>query len=80
MTLEDKVKERISEAPLGSDEKNCLRCILGELTSKKGTSGITVLRELLRQNEEAMRRTRRNKEEANRIQIENTVLKSLLEE
>jgi hypothetical protein len=79
MTLEDKVKERISEAPLGSDEKNCLRCILGELTSKKG-SGIAVLRELLRQNEEAMRRTRRNREELNRIEIENTVLKSLLEE
>jgi len=37
MTLEEKVKQKIADAPLGSDEKNCLRCILGELTSKKGS-------------------------------------------
>lgn len=79
MTLEEKVKQKIADAPLGSDEKNCLRCILGELTSKKG-SGVAVLRELLRQNEEALRRTRRNPAEIGRIELENTVLKSLLEE
>lgn len=79
MTLEDKVKDRIHLAPIGSDEKNFLRTILGELSLKKGKDGLHVIRDLLRTNEDSMRRCRRNPDELERIELENQVLKSLLE-
>lgn len=78
MNLEDVIKSRIKQAPLGSDEKNFLRMILGEVTSKRSKTGLEVVRDMLRSNEESLRRCRRDTQELARIELENTILRSLL--
>jgi hypothetical protein len=73
-----KVRSELSATPFGSEKRQSLQFILGELTNApKGQVGETTLKKLLEENEKAKRRTRHRKE-LERIDAENTLLRNLL--
>lgn len=78
MDIESNVKNKIAAAPFGSDERNILRLILGEIAYAKGRNPEGVLNDLLKQNEFSMKKCRFNTSEMNRIKLENKLLKGLL--
>lgn len=81
MTIVEKVKKRISECPLGSEERVLLRGILGELAlNPQSDGGVYFLKQWIKRNEEQRARTRRNIKEADRIDFETELLQSLLED
>jgi hypothetical protein len=81
MSIAEKVKERISELPLGSEEKMLLRGVLGELArNAPDGEGERFVKQWIKKNEEQRARTRRNVKEAERIDFETDLLRSLLED
>ncbi len=80
MTITEKVKQRIADCPLGSEEKTLLRGILGELSRNGQEDGGYFVQQWIKKNEEQRRRTRRNAREAERIDFETELLRSLLED
>jgi hypothetical protein len=78
MDVQAKVRAALAAAPLGSEKRQSLQFILGELsTAAKCLNGEATLKKLLEENERAKRRTRHRKE-LERIDAENAILRSLL--
>lgn len=81
MDMGEKIRTRIQQVPLGSEERNVLRSILGEL-SRVGAcqSGTTFVHNTLKTNRELLRKLRSNNKDVPRIEFENEVLESLLDD
>lgn len=82
MNLDEKLRSRIKESAFGSEERTVLRSILGELARSqmcpsKGTSFIS---QMIRTNKDLLRKLRRHDQESKRIEYENEVLESLLQD
>ena len=64
MSLEQRIKQKIQVFPIGSEERNTLRVILGELLAKKACQNDKVfIEQIIRQNEDMLRRRPHPKEE-----------------
>lgn len=82
MNLDEKLRLRINEAEFGSEERTVLRTILGELTRAQSCpgKGSGFLQQMIRTNKELLRKSRRHDQEAIRIEQENEILESLLQD
>lgn len=81
MDLVTKLKDRIVESELGSDERVTLHSILGEYTrSTRVSDPTTFLTKWIRENDDQRRRFRRDPKEVTRIDFETEILKSLLQD
>lgn len=80
MDLTAKLKERIAEASIGSNERVTLNSILGEYTrSKHMTDPVHFVEKWIKENDDQCRRFRRDPKEVSRIKFESDVLRSLLD-
>lgn len=81
MDLVAKLKDRINEADLGSEERITLHSILGEYTKNKRISDpVHFLGKWIKENEDQKRRLRRDPKEVARIDFESEILRNLLED
>ena len=81
MDLAGKLKDRILEAELGSEERITLHSILGEYTRSTRVSDPTLfLSKWINENDDQRRRFRRDPKEVTRIDFETGILRSLLED
>lgn len=81
MDLAGKLKDRIIEAELGSEERIALHFILGEYTrSTRIGDPVQFLSRWIKENENQRQRFRRDPKEVTRIDFETNILKSLLED
>ena len=85
MTFEEKLRNRIATSVFGSDEKNLLKVVLGELQRKSvgkpvsDETGYNVVKGMVKANEEVLRRLRRDDQtRRDKYEEENEILVELL--
>jgi len=80
MDFVKKLKDRISEAPIGSEERITLLAILGEYTRSRQSSPAHFIQKWIKDDEDQKRRFRRDPKEVSSIDFEIDILRSLLED
>ena len=82
MDFVEGLRTRISNAPFQSGERRLLKTILGDFQRNKfstNDAGYSIVRRMLRANEESLKRMRAEDERRDEYLEENQILKSLLE-